>query len=39
MDDRDWHEYQMAHQVCLEEVREVGDWLTGLLATDETGAR
>ena len=35
----DWHEYQMAHQVCLEEVREVGDWLTGLLATDETGAR
>lgn len=32
----DWHEYPMAHQVCLEEVRDVGDWLTGLLAANET---
>ncbi len=30
----DWHEYPMAHQVCLEEVRDVGDWLTGVLAAD-----
>ncbi len=34
----DWHEYQMAHQVCPEEVRDVGDWLTGLLAANEIGS-
>ena len=28
----DWHEYPMAHQVCLEELRDIGDWLTGVLA-------
>ncbi len=28
----DYHEYPMAHSVCPEEVRDVGDWLTGVLA-------
>ncbi|RPE79784.1 alpha/beta hydrolase [Vulcaniibacterium tengchongense] len=23
----DWHEYPMAHQVCAEEIRDLGDWL------------
>ena len=22
----DWHSYPMAHQVCLEEIRALGDW-------------
>ena len=26
-----WHEYAMAHQVCLEEVQEIGRWLTRIL--------
>ena len=31
----DWHEYEMAHQVCLEEVQEIGRFLTGgLTAAD-----
>ena len=29
----EWHEYTMAHQLCLEEVEEVGRWLTRVLAT------
>lgn len=24
----DWHVYPMAHQVCAEEIRDLGDWLT-----------
>ena len=28
----DYHEYAMAHQICHEEVRDIGDWLTGVLA-------
>ena len=27
----DWHEYTMAHQVCLEEVHDLGRWLAGRL--------
>ena len=27
----DYHEYPMAHALCHEEVRDVGDWLTGVL--------
>lgn len=27
----DWHEYAMAHQVCLEEVQEIGRWLNRIL--------
>ena len=27
----DWREYAMAHQVCLEEVQDIGRWLTGRL--------
>lgn len=27
----DWHEYPMPHSVCLEEVRDIGGWLTSVL--------
>lgn len=27
----DWREYTMAHQVCLEEVQDIGRWLAGRL--------
>ncbi|TWI14434.1 phospholipase/carboxylesterase [Lysobacter ruishenii] len=26
--DIDWHTYPMAHQVCAEQIRDLGDWLT-----------
>lgn len=26
-----WHEYSMGHQVCLEELRDISDWLTHTL--------
>ena len=32
----DWHEYPMAHQVCMEELRDIGDWLTSLLTRKQT---
>ncbi|HLM52342.1 MAG TPA: carboxylesterase, partial [Pseudoxanthomonas sp.] len=22
-----WHRYPMAHQVCMEEIRDLGDWM------------
>ena len=28
----DYREYPMAHAVCTDEVRDIGDWLTGVLA-------
>lgn len=28
----EWREYAMAHQVCLEELRDIGDWLGRVLA-------
>lgn len=28
----EWHEYPMPHSVCLEEVRDIGAWLTRVLA-------
>ena len=28
----EWHEYPMAHQVCLEEVQAIGKWLGRVLA-------
>jgi phospholipase/carboxylesterase len=28
-----WHVYPMAHSVCIEEVRAIGDWLTALPAS------
>ena len=31
----EWHEYAMGHQVCLEEIRDVGDWLTRILRPTE----
>ena len=24
----DWHGYPMAHQVCAEEIRDLGDWMS-----------
>ena len=32
----EWREYPMAHQVCLDEMREIGRWLTRVLG-QETG--
>ncbi|TWI01750.1 phospholipase/carboxylesterase [Luteimonas cucumeris] len=29
----DWHAYPMAHQVCAEEIRDLGDWLSRRFAT------
>jgi phospholipase/carboxylesterase len=23
----EWHRYPMAHQVCAEELRDLGDWM------------
>jgi len=27
----EWHEYQMQHSVCMEEVTDIGGWLTKIL--------
>ncbi|MBC7751844.1 MAG: alpha/beta hydrolase [Candidatus Saccharibacteria bacterium] len=27
----EWHTYPMAHSVCIEEIRDIGQWLTGLI--------
>lgn len=29
----EWHTYRMPHSVCAEEVRDIGDWLNGRLAS------
>lgn len=29
----DWHGYPMAHQVCAEEIRDLGDWLSRRFAS------
>ncbi len=29
----DWHAYPMAHQVCAEQIRDLGDWLGARFAT------
>jgi phospholipase/carboxylesterase len=29
----DWHAYPMAHQVCAEEIRDLGDWMERRFAT------
>ena len=34
----EWHDYAMAHQVCLEEVQEIGRWLTRVIG-QEAGVR
>ena len=34
----DWHAYPMAHQVCAEEIRDLGDWMgRGFAAAGATG--
>jgi len=30
----EWHAYPMAHQVCAEEIRDLGDWLSARFAAD-----
>ena len=37
--DVEWREYPMAHQVCLEEIRDLGAWLTGVLGRRMTDGR
>ena len=32
----DWHAYPMAHQVCAEEIRDLGDWMTRRFASATT---
>ena len=29
-----WHDYAMGHSVCMEEINDISDWLTGILAKD-----
>ena len=29
----EWHEYPMPHSVCLEEIRDISDWLGNVLGT------
>ena len=31
--DVQWHEYPMPHSVCLEEIRDISDWLGNVLGT------
>jgi phospholipase/carboxylesterase len=28
----DWHEYPMAHSVCMEEIADLSQWLNKVLA-------
>jgi phospholipase/carboxylesterase len=28
----DWHEYPMAHSVCMEEIQDLNGWLLKVLA-------
>ena len=28
----EWHRYPMAHQVCAEEIRDLGDWMSRVFA-------
>ena len=35
----EWHEYPMGHQVCLEEIRDVGRWLTRILVSTPDDTR
>ena len=30
----EWHAYPMAHQVCAEEIRDLGDWMAARFAAD-----
>ncbi|MDP6579899.1 MAG: hypothetical protein QF681_04505 [Vicinamibacterales bacterium] len=33
----EWHEYAMAHEVCLEEVQEIGRWMNRVLGQEAGG--
>jgi phospholipase/carboxylesterase len=28
----EWHTYPMGHQVCLEQIQDIGRWLSEVLA-------
>jgi phospholipase/carboxylesterase len=32
----DWHAYPMAHQVCADEIRDLGEWMTRRFASAST---
>lgn len=34
----EWREYPMGHQVCLEEIRDIGAWLIGVLNSSQPEA-
>ena len=34
----EWRDYPMGHQVCLEEIRDIGGWLTGVLGAGQPGS-
>ena len=29
-----WHDYAMGHSVCMEEISDIGNWLTTVLTKD-----
>jgi phospholipase/carboxylesterase len=33
----EWHEYRMAHSVCLEEIEDIGSWLRRVLSGGSSG--
>ena len=33
--DVEWHEYPMAHSVCLEEIAHIGTWLQRALRSND----
>lgn len=33
----EWREYPMGHQVCLDEIRDIGTWLRGILGAGPPG--
>ncbi|AWV06152.1 alpha/beta hydrolase [Marilutibacter maris] len=33
----DWHVYPMAHQVCAEQIRDLGDWMSRVFAAADRG--
>ena len=34
----EWHDYPMAHSVCLEEIRDISAWLRRVLGSDDSDA-
>lgn len=36
---REWREYPMGHSVCLAEIEEIGEWLSGIISSSGTGSQ